>query len=159
MEANLNDDGDFRLWSIFNQASEAAIKVVDNELYRKLDISYIQLGVMYVVKHATKPLSATEISRILLREPHTTAALINRMEKNGVIKKTKDLRMKNIKRISLSRKGEELYDKAMELKIPSMLLSCLSSEEKENLLRCSEKIRNEALNQLTVRRLWEPLFG
>lgn len=159
MVENYTKDDDFKLWSIFNQASEAAIKVVDNELFRKLDLSYIQLGVMYVVKHSSKPLSATEISRILLREPHTTAALINRMEKNGVIKKTKDSRMKNIKRISLSRKGEELYDKAMEIGMPSSLLACLSSEEKETLLKCSEKIRSEALSQLTVRRLWEPLFG
>ncbi|MFC2017750.1 MarR family winged helix-turn-helix transcriptional regulator [Chloroflexota bacterium] len=159
MEEKVIFDGDFKIWSIFNQASEAAIKTIDNELFRNLEISYIQLGVMYVVKNSSNRLSPTEISRVLLREPHTMAALINRMEKQGLIKKTKDHRMKNIKRISLTRKGEEFYTKAMAVGTPSQLLSCLSPEEKESLRVCSEKIRNEALRHLTIRRLWEPLFG
>lgn len=148
-----------KLWSIFNQASEAAIKAIDHELYRNFEISNIQLSVMYVVKKSSNPLSPTEISRMLLREPHTTAALINRMEKQGLIKKNRDHRMKNIKRISLTKKGEELYTKAIEMETPSELLSCLSPEEKETLLACSEKIRDEALRHLTVRRIWDPLFA
>lgn len=156
-KGTLNDD--FKLWSIFNQGSEAAIKVFDTELFRNFGISYIQMAVMYVIKNTGKPLSPTEISRVLLREPHTTAALINRMEKQGLVKKTRDSRMKNIKRVSLTRKGEDIYAKAIEDETRFQLLSCLSPEEKECLLACSEKIRNEALKHLTVRRLWEPLFG
>lgn len=159
MDKNLDPDFNFRVWTIFHQAAESSIKVVENELFREHGISYIQLAVMYVVKNSKNKLSPTEISRILLREPHTTAALINRMEKQGIVKKTKDSKMKNIKRVSLTRKGEELYVKAMAVESPFQLLSGLSTEEKEAFLTSTEKIRNAAVDQLTVRRIWEPLFG
>jgi len=149
---------EFKVWNIFNQASEAMIKAYENELFRQFGISRIQLGVLFIVENSAKPLSPTEISRMLLREPHTTAALINRMEKQGLVKKTRDKRMKNIKRVSLTREGKELLTKAMRVNTPYELISCLSPEEKDALLICSEKIRDEALKHLTVRRFWEPLF-
>lgn len=153
------DFDDIKLWTVFNQASEAGIKVIDSELFRSHEMSYIQLSVMYIIKTSKKLLSPSEISRILLREPHTTAALINRMQKHGLVMKTRDPRMKNIKRILLTRKGEDFYAKASKEEIRPQLLACLSQEEKEFLLACSEKIRDEALKQLTVRRIWDPLFG
>ena len=152
-------DYDFKVWSIFNQASEAAIKVFDTALFRDFEISYIQLAVMYVIKTSSKPLSPTEISRILLREPHTMASLIKRMEKHGLVRITRDSQMKNIKRVSLTRKGKDTYAKAVVDETRFQLLSCLSAEEKEALLVISEKLRNEALRHLTARRLWDPLFG
>lgn len=150
---------DLELWTVFNQASEAGIKLVDIELYRRHNISYIQLSVMYIIKSSDKRLSPTEISRIILREPHTTTALINRMQGHGLVKKTIDTKMKNVKRISLTAKGEEIYAAAEADETRIKLLSCLTPEEKKILLLCSEKIRNEALNQLVTRRIWEPLFG
>jgi len=158
MEKGVDYIYEFKVWNIFNQASEAMIKVYENELFRQYGISRIQLGVLFLVKNSDKPLSPTEISRVLLREPHTTAALINRMEKQGLVKKTRDKRMKNIKRVSLTREGEELFTKAMGVNTPYELLSCLSPEEKDSLLVCSGKIRDEALKHLTVRRIWDPLF-
>lgn len=157
MEKGLNNE-DFQLWSVFNQASEAGIKIYDYELYRDLGISYIQMAVMYVIKNSKKALSPTELSRVLLREPHTTAALINRMVDNKLVVKTRDPHMKNIKRVSLTVRGEAIYSKAADSE-RYQLLKCLTPEERECLKVCSEKIRNEALNQITVRRLWQPLFG
>lgn len=148
-----------RIWAIFNQAAEATMKVVDNELFRKYGISRIQAHVLYIVKNSSNLLSPSEISRRLLREPHSAGSLINRMEKQGLIKKTRDPVMKNISRISLTENGEETYSRMVrEMETPHKLLSYLSSEEKAVLLKCSEKLRDEALELLVIKRLWSPLF-
>lgn len=157
MSKDVNSDYNFKAWVVFHQAAVATNKVREAELF-KYGISRIQVGILFVVKNSNEPLSPTQISRRLIQEPHSTAELLNRMEKHGLIKKTKDPLMKNIKRVTLTEKGEEIYREVMKIETIDELLSCLSPEEITTLLTCSKKLRDEALKHLPNRHPWQLLF-
>ena len=48
-----------------------------------------------------------KMSRILVRQPHTVSAIIDRMVKNGFLKKVKDMERKNWVRVIVTEKGEK----------------------------------------------------
>ena len=69
------------------------------------------------------------------------------MEKQGLVKRTKDLDKKNMIRVELTEKGEEALRRSRELKSIHNILSCLSQEEHDNLRGYLEKLRNRALEE------------
>jgi len=149
---------DFELWVLFHQASDAAVKAREIELWQS-GLSWIQSGVLVMLKTSAEPPSPAQIARWLLREPHSVSALLDRMEKGGLIKRTKDSVRKNVIRVALTEKGEEAYSTVLEMKSIREILSCLSAKEKRNLRTYSEKLRSNALDQLVVRRKWQPPFA
>jgi len=54
----------------------------------------MQAAVLFVVRNMKTAATPAEISRRLFREPHTVSELIKRMEKQGLVRKKKDLEKK-----------------------------------------------------------------
>jgi len=158
VKTNSVTDQDFELWVLFHQASDAAVKASDIEL-GKFGLSWIQAGVLVMLKSSPEPPSPTEISRWLLREPHTLSALLNRMEKHGLIRRTRDSLRKNVIRVLLTEKGEDAYGRIMQMDSVHEILSCLSLKEKGSLMAYSKKLRTKALEQLVIKRKWELPFS
>lgn len=158
----MNNSSDYRddikLWRLFNQTAELTFKARENELF-EYGLSRVQAGVLIRLKAADTPLSPTEISRKLCRQPNSTTNLLSRMEKGGLIKKTKDPEMKNIKRFSLTEKGKELYKQVIDMETPYKLLSCLSPEEKATFSTCLSKLRDVAINDLASKRASRHMFS
>lgn len=50
-----------------------------------------QAGVLFCIKVIGKEATPAKISRYTIREPYTVSAMLNRMERKGLIKKVKDL--------------------------------------------------------------------
>ncbi len=116
METNPTRDRDYQLWGLLNQASHAMERAREDEL-RPFGLSMMHAGVLYIVKVSKDPVTPAHISRVLFREPHTAvAALLNRMEKQGLLRKTKDLERKNLIRVTLTERGEEAYRQSREMK-------------------------------------------
>ncbi|MDD5191225.1 MAG: MarR family transcriptional regulator, partial [Dehalococcoidales bacterium] len=101
-------DQDYNLWALFRQTRDAMIKAREREL-EKHGISSIQAAVLFTIQDIGPEATPAEISRRLVREPHSISGLLSRMEKQGVIKRAKDLPKRNMVRISLTAKGRELY--------------------------------------------------
>ena len=158
MKDNSAPNQDFELWVLFHQASGAAVKARENEL-RQFGLTWIQAGVLVMLKTSSEPPTPSQIARWVLREPHTISLLLDRMEKRGLIRKTRDSLRKNVIRVLLTEKGEEAYGRVMEMKAINEILSCLSQKEKRSLRICSEKLRTKALAQLVIRRQWQPPFS
>ena len=111
----------------------------------KVGITPIQAGVLLILKTATKPVTPTQLARTLYREPHSMSALLQRMEKQGLIQRTKDLAQKNLVRISITRKGEEAFKRQWAAKVTTNISSCLSDKEASMLETCLEKLRARAV--------------
>ena len=89
-------------------------------------LTAVQVGVMYVVRMLNSKgvqTSPSEISRWVFREPHTTSALLHRMEKQGLVKLKRISRANRQLRAELTEKGEELYRRQVEARqvIPEIL--------------------------------------
>jgi DNA-binding MarR family transcriptional regulator len=142
---------DYELWVLLDQTCAAMMRAKENEL-RPAGISGMQAAVLFIVKTVKGPATPAEISRWLFREPHSVSGLLNRMEKDGLVRKVKDLDRKNLIRVALTEKGEEAYQRSREMKVISEILSCLTRKKKENLRASLEALRNKAVAEIGVRR-------
>ena len=139
MEARKFRDDDWQLWILLRNISHKTARIRNDEL-RKYGISFIQAAIIYIVKNADVPVTPSEISRWMDRERQTITEILNRMQKNGLINRVKDLRQKNQVRIELTDKGEQAYRNSSGLTSIHSILSCLSTNEKHNLKDYLKKI-------------------
>jgi DNA-binding MarR family transcriptional regulator len=142
--------GKRELWALLSQASNALGRVADSEL-SQVGISMMQAAVLVFVKNSKEPVIPAHISRWLFREPHTVSQLLMRMEKQGLVKRTKDLDRKNQVRITLTAKGEKAYQKQTEMRGIGKILSVLTPEECNKLGASLKKLRDEAVRELDSR--------
>jgi DNA-binding MarR family transcriptional regulator len=136
-----------RFWSTFNQAYWAMIRVAEQEL-RTLDLTMIQAAVLYWVKTSKSPPTPADLARLLFRRPHTVLDLLGRMEKQGLVKRSRDPKRKNVSRITLTRKGEEAFARQKEVRGIAGILAELTPEEGETTLAALEKLRRKAIEEL-----------
>ena len=146
METNAARDQDYELWGILNQAAHAMERAREDEL-RPMGISMMHAAVLGIVKATKGPVTPAHISRWLFREPHTVSGLLQRMEKQGLLKRAKDLERKNVIRVTLTEKGEEVYRRSREMKPLRRIMSHLSPKERDSLRASLKTLRDKALEE------------
>jgi DNA-binding MarR family transcriptional regulator len=130
------------------------VRARDDEL-RQIGLTSVQAAILYIVKVVKDPVTPATLSRWLFREAHTVSAILDRMEKQGLVKKVKDLPRKNIVRVTLTEKGEEAYKKSSETKSIRNIMSCLSPEELDTLRGYMERLRNKAIEEPQRTPRWQ----
>jgi len=146
---DFTEDKDYELWVLLAQAREAMYKARQKEL-RLYNLSPRQSAVLFIIRAIGDKVTPAEISRWLLREPHSVSEIISRMEKQGLLKKVRDLYRKNLVRIELTEKGSEAYNQAIKRDSIHTIMSALSDEERRQFSTMLEKIRDRALKESWV---------
>ncbi len=149
MKSASHADEDYSLWVLLHHAAAAVLKTRQKEL-DQFGISFIQTGVLFVIQAIGEKATPVEISRWLFRESHSVSGLLNRMEKEGLVRKTKDLARKNLVRVTITERGRQAYDKSTRRKSIHKIMASLSEEERHHLRSCLEKLRNKAFRELRV---------
>jgi len=149
-------DEDYNLWVLLHQTTDAVLRARQKELDR-FGISFIEVGVLVVIQAIGEKATPSEISRLIFREPHSVSALLNRMEKRGLLRKTQDLDRKNLVRVSITDKGRQAYDKSTRRKSIYKIISSLSEKERQQLRSCLEKLQNKAFKELVEEHKPPPL--
>jgi DNA-binding MarR family transcriptional regulator len=144
MNPMLSADEDYNLWVLLRQTRDAMVKAREKEL-EKYGISSIQAAVLFNVQAIGPEATPAEISRRLVREPHSVSGLLNRMEKQGLITRVKDLPKRNMVRVSLTEKGREAYELSTKRFSMHDTMSVLSEVEQSQLWSMLEKLRDKAL--------------
>ena len=147
MQDVLDEDEAANLWLLLRRASYAALKARAKELHQ-YGISSANGGVLFIVHKLGQQATPAEISRQIFREPHSVSGLLKRMEKDGLIRRIKDLNKKNMIRIEMTEKGREIYKQVSKRETVHRIISALSEEERQQLSRCLTKIREKALEEL-----------
>jgi DNA-binding MarR family transcriptional regulator len=140
-------DQDFNLWIILAQTRSLLFTAGEVEL-SKWGISLMQGWTIFTIKAIGERATPAEISRWLGREPHTVSSLLSRMVAQGLVLKEKSLDKKNLVRIRLTDKGEQLYHDAIAMKPLHDILSVLSLEERQQLNTILGKLRDKAQKSL-----------
>ena len=122
----------------------------------KYGITPEQAAVLFVVQAIGPKATPAEISRWLMRESHSTFGLLSRMEKQGLLRRTKDLEKKNLVRVTLTEKGREVYHQSAERESIHRIVASLSEGERQQLRAYLGKLWNRALDELGVSH--EPSF-
>jgi DNA-binding MarR family transcriptional regulator len=131
------------LWGRLFLAAKVVERAREIELSR-VNVSLIQAMVLYALKLSPEPLTPSRLARMLCREPHSMSALIDRMEKQGLVEKKHDLSRKNLVRVVVTPKGEEAFQRQRSMNAVANLTSTLSKEERQALGICVDKLRVRA---------------
>jgi len=88
-----------------------------------------------------KPVTLDELANWTLKEFNSVSTLINRMEKKGLVKKTKtngDLKTY----VTLTEKGSEVYHRQVTERSIHLIFEKLTAKEREQLESILKKVRN-----------------
>jgi len=131
------------LWGRLFLAAKVVERAREIELSR-VNVSLIQAMVLYALKLSPEPLTPSRLARMLCREPHSMSALIDRMEKQGLVERKHDLSRKNLVRVVVTPKGEEAFQRQRSMNAVANLTSTLTKEERQALGICVDKLRVRA---------------
>ena len=151
MKDFLSNDQDLELWTLLGQARLSMTKVRRKELYRQCNISLsksIILTSLYVIGDKATP---AQISRWLFREPHSISELLSTMEKEGLVRKVRDLDRRDQVRVEPTEKGRELSEQVLKIASVHRMMSCLSVKERQLLKSYLLKLRSSAIKELGPR--------
>jgi DNA-binding MarR family transcriptional regulator len=151
---NLSEDGIYELAVLLAQAREAMMKARQKEL-APYNLSPRQSAVLLYLQATNGKATPSEISRGLFRESHSISEILGRMEKQGLVRKVKDLDRKNMVRIELTEKGQEACNRSEKLSSIKKIFSTLSSEERQQLRFYLERLRDRALRLIPKKK---PIF-
>ena len=143
--SNLNQY--YELWVLLQQASDAMFEARENEL-REYGITAMQAAVLYIVKAIGDEATPAQVSRWILRKPHSVSGILQRMEKAGLVKKTKDLTRRNLIRVTMTDKGRQALSQSMKRKSFQRILSSLSENERQQLRAQLRTVRNKGLKEI-----------
>ena len=149
-------DSDYVLWYWLYQTRDAIYEARKKELQSIGITTPIRAAVLFRVQALDDKATPSELARWLFRKPHTISSLLTRMEKEGLVRRTKDASRKGVIRIALTEKGEQAYYKAVRSGALHEIMSCLSEEEQLQLQKYLEKLRDQALEVLVSH--YKPLF-
>lgn len=114
----------------------------------KYGVTTEQSAALFVIDTIGRRATPAEISRCLSRQPHSVSGLLSRMEKDGLVKRVKDLDRKNLVRIVMTKKGKQIYQQTTSRESIHKVTSCLSQEERQQLGANLEKLWNKTLDEL-----------
>lgn len=147
MRNSLSANKDFILWVLLLQAKDTVFKVREKEL-SQYSLSPEQAAVLFIIQTIGETATPAVISRWLFRKHHTVSGLLSRIEKKGLIRRTKDLARKNMIRVTLTEKGRQAYYQASRMESIGSIMSSLSEEERQQLSSCLQTLRARALKEL-----------
>jgi MarR family transcriptional regulator, organic hydroperoxide resistance regulator len=144
-------DEDQDLWVLFTRARYAVFRARERELQR-YGITPEQAQLLFVAQAIEDEATPAKISRLILRQPHTVSAIVDRMEKKGLIKKVKDLDRKNMVRVVLTEKGQKAYEMTSKRGPIHRIMHTLNDAERDQFRTYLERLMGKARTELGLDR-------
>ena len=155
MKKHALEDQDFASWVFMARTRDAIFRSRVKEL-QKHDLSVRQVSVLIVLEELDKKATPAEVSKWVFREPHSVSDFLKRMERDGLIKRIKDLDRKNMIRIEITDKGREAVHNAKKAESVHKIMAVLSKEEHQQLRAIMQKLWDKALEELRIEN--RPVF-
>jgi DNA-binding MarR family transcriptional regulator len=147
MKRNPLNQRDYDLIRLLNHTTETIFRARQKEL-QQYNISTSRGAVLFITKALGEKATISEISRWLLRKPHTISEIVNRMEKRGLLKKSKAPNQKTIIKVELMPKGLDIYQKSKKRQSFQNILSCLSLDERQQMISYLHRLKDAAVKEL-----------
>ncbi len=147
---NLHVDPATALWMLIGRTSRLIGKARQREL-AKYGISVDASAVIFTVYSLGRQAIPASISRQLFLERHSVSQLLTRMEKDGLIRRVKDLERRNYVRIELTIKGRDALQRSNKQRSVKPIISVLSESEQKELWKLLAKLRDRAIKRLGLK--------
>jgi len=134
------NDREINLYILLDQVDSIVTNAVDLEI-KHLRVTQPQVRILTMLSRQNKPVTLDDLANWTLKEFNSVSTLINRMEKKGLVKKTKkngDLRTYVI----LAEKGSNLYHHNVTERSIHLIFDRLSKEEMKQFEDLLLKVRD-----------------
>jgi MarR family transcriptional regulator for hemolysin len=135
------------LWWLISLARQAMSRARQKELsdFNITLTKSFMFSVIGILGHEATP---KNIAQWRLLEPHSVSEVLTRMEKEGFVKKVKDLKNKSMIRIKLTKKGHEFNNLTKKRYAVHRIMSSLNEKERKQLKSVMEILLKSALEEI-----------
>ena len=142
-------DTSFTTFTMLRQTWAAVNKVAETKL-AKVGLTPEKVAVLWTCRDYPGTITPAEISRLVFRENQTIAGLLNRMEKEGLVKRIPKRKGHPFTEVKLTEKGEKACGPGIEVMkgLITELLAALSVEKQEQLQSLMRVLRDRSLQEL-----------
>ena len=139
-------------WAQLRHTWIAMNKVVETRL-GEIGATPESIAVLWACRDFPGPLHPAEIARLVFRAPHTVAALLNRMEKEGLVERIPKRPGHPYTEVKLTRKGEDACGPAVEIlkDVIAETMSVMTDEQLEQLGEMLKPLQLKSLDMLHMK--------
>jgi len=129
-------------WLLLHEVS-GSLERCEEEIFKQIGMMVQEYQVLKSIKYYKTNVTPTKINRILNLDPNYLSYLLKRMEKQGLIKRTKDMADHRSIRLEITSNGNGIYNKAKKSaeKLPKALISVLTTDELSVFVDILQKLR------------------
>ncbi len=142
----------YDLWGLLSLTHRAINKARERELM-KCGVTVEQASILHIIFVLDHKPTATELSRYLIREPHSVCQTANKMVTLGLLKKIRDSKRRNIYRFSLSDKGLASFRCSRNRESIESIISELSKKDSQELISYLHTLLDAATERIGIDRL------
>ena len=137
----------FMAWMLIHQTYNTVLKCEDL-VFSKTGLTTQQHAVLIAIKYINTPAKPTDIARWLDRNVNSITLIVDRMEKDGLVKRARDLKDRRTLRLIMTEKGEEALARATVAGwgLVQEVLAVLSEDEMRTLVVLLERVRQKAFD-------------
>ena len=146
------------VWILCRQTHNLIYKCED-AVFAKTGLTTQKHAVLAAVNYIDDPVTVTEVAHWLDRNPNGISALVDRMEKDGLVKRARDLRDRRLVRLVKTRKGKDIFEQATIAgwELVQEILSHLSDEDIRTLNSLLDMMREKAFEYLNPGKVMEEI--
>ena len=141
-----HDDAFLRTFILFVQTADAVLKYSDAHFYKKARLSSIKYTVLRILAVNGGTMTPSEIARWTLREKHNITTMIDRLERDELIKTERNQKDRRSINVILTDKGREVLDQAIPVArdIVNQVMSSTSKNDVVELEKLLGVLRQNA---------------
>ena len=147
-----------KVWLLIHQVSRL-INIAENAVFIKLGLRKKRHSVLLALRNLKDPVTVSDVARWLDRNSNGISMLINRMEKEGLIEKVRDMPDQRAVRLITTKKGEEYFEKGrmVNRELVKTIFSDISEEDSVKMITLFEELRDKTLDYLNLSPVLELL--
>lgn len=139
-------------WAQLRHTWIAMSKVAETRLL-EVDSTPETVGVLWACRDYPGPLRPAELARLVFRAPHTIAAMLKRLEEQGLIERVPKAPGHPFTEVRLTPKGEKACSPRIEIlkDVIAETMSALSEGELVQLMEVTRELQLKALDMLNMK--------
>jgi DNA-binding MarR family transcriptional regulator len=143
------EDKEYDVWILLSRVYHLIAMLRKLEL-SKYDILPVQSYILFVIKALGNDPTPSKISEYVYQQRTSISDILNRMVKQGLIKKTNNTNSKKRVIITITAKGEKALALSKNRVYLHKVMTALDDEVKQQLESSLELLRDAAINELSL---------
>jgi DNA-binding MarR family transcriptional regulator len=140
-----------KTWLLIHQSHNLMTRS-ENAVFAKLGLSTRKHSVLLAINNMPSPVTVTDVARWLDRNANGISMLVDRMVKDGLVSRVRDMPDHRAVRLVITGKGEECIEEANRLtwQLFQSIFSEISQADLRKMSSLLEKVRFRALDFLKL---------